>query len=190
MCVRVALTFDCEHPDHPSDPVANLYSILDTLGENEVEATFFVQRRWASAHPGSAQAIRDAGHLIGSHSHYHAPMTALTESGLNLDITSAETAIRAAAKVDPKPWFRPPFGKTDNRVEFFVNKWGYKTVGWTVDGQDWSAPASYVRSRIAETIHDGAIVLLHTWPRATVEALPGIIEDLRAKGASFVRLDA
>jgi peptidoglycan/xylan/chitin deacetylase (PgdA/CDA1 family) len=33
---------------------------------------------------------------------------------------------------------------------------------------------------------DGAVVLLHTWPAPTVDALPGIVKRLRASGARFV----
>ena len=33
---------------------------------------------------------------------------------------------------------------------------------------------------------DGAVVLLHTWPGPTVQALPRIVERLRAAGAQFI----
>jgi peptidoglycan/xylan/chitin deacetylase (PgdA/CDA1 family) len=36
---------------------------------------------------------------------------------------------------------------------------------------------------------DGAIVLLHTWPGPTREALPAILEGLREAGVRFVTVD-
>ena len=36
---------------------------------------------------------------------------------------------------------------------------------------------------------DGAVVLLHTWPVATLEAMPAIARELRASGAELIRLD-
>jgi peptidoglycan/xylan/chitin deacetylase (PgdA/CDA1 family) len=36
---------------------------------------------------------------------------------------------------------------------------------------------------------DGAVVLLHTWPGATADALPSILEELRARDASTVAID-
>jgi len=34
-----------------------------------------------------------------------------------------------------------------------------------------------------------AVVLLHSWPQATVEALPAMVGSLRAQGAALVRVD-
>ena len=36
---------------------------------------------------------------------------------------------------------------------------------------------------------DGAIVLMHSWPRPSPGALEGVITRLRDAGADFVRLD-
>jgi hypothetical protein len=36
---------------------------------------------------------------------------------------------------------------------------------------------------------DGAVVLLHSWPPATIAALPAILEGLAPGGASHVGLD-
>jgi peptidoglycan/xylan/chitin deacetylase (PgdA/CDA1 family) len=37
---------------------------------------------------------------------------------------------------------------------------------------------------------DGAVVLLHTWPDRTADALRAIVDGLRARGADLVRVDA
>jgi peptidoglycan/xylan/chitin deacetylase (PgdA/CDA1 family) len=37
---------------------------------------------------------------------------------------------------------------------------------------------------------DGGVVLLHTWPAPTADAVPGIIRGLRASGAELVGVDA
>jgi peptidoglycan/xylan/chitin deacetylase (PgdA/CDA1 family) len=42
----------------------------------------------------------------------------------------------------------------------------------------------------ATTHGDGAVVLLHTWPGGTGDAVGPLIEGLAAAGATFVRLDA
>jgi peptidoglycan/xylan/chitin deacetylase (PgdA/CDA1 family) len=38
-------------------------------------------------------------------------------------------------------------------------------------------------------IGDGAVVLFHTWPPGTLDALRPIIDGLRSRGAEFVRID-
>lgn len=106
--MRVALTFDAEHPDRPT--VSGVEGrLLDVLDDLEVRATFFVQGRWAEAFPSTARRVA-ARHLVGNHSHYHCRMPLLSDQGLSADISSAESAIRRHMKVDPRPWFRCPFG--------------------------------------------------------------------------------
>jgi len=106
---RVALTFDAEHPDRPSAPGVQ-ERLLDGLAGFAVRATFFVQGRWAEAYPATARRIPAEGHLVGNHSHYHARMPQLNSPGLAWDIKTAEENIIAITGVDPRPWFRNPFG--------------------------------------------------------------------------------
>ncbi|MBI3750070.1 MAG: polysaccharide deacetylase family protein, partial [Chloroflexi bacterium] len=135
---RVALTIDAEHPDRPSRRAVEK-RLLDGLARHAVKATFFIQGRWAEAYPALARRIASDGHLVGNHSHYHARMPLLNAAGLRSDIAASEAAIRAATGVDPRPWFRCPFGSgsTDRRVQRFVTEAGYRHVGWDVVGEDW-----------------------------------------------------
>jgi peptidoglycan/xylan/chitin deacetylase (PgdA/CDA1 family) len=192
---RVALTFDAEHPDRPSAPGVQ-DRILDLLAGDEGHATFFMQGRWVEAFPALARSIAEAGHLVGNHSHYHARMPLLNVRGLRSDIGAAEAAILEATGVDPRPWFRCPFGAgaSDTRVQRIVRAAGYRHVGWHVSGVDWPVERTgqdveddVVRGALAHG--DGAVVLLHTWPDRTLAALPGIVRRLREAGAELVRVD-
>jgi peptidoglycan/xylan/chitin deacetylase (PgdA/CDA1 family) len=192
---RVALTFDAEHPDRPSAPGVQ-ERLLDLLAHDGVRATFFIQGRWAEAYPSTARRIADAGHRIGSHSHYHARMPLLTARGLRADIADAEAAILDATGVDPRPWFRCPFGAGagDARVQRIIRSAGYRHVGWTVSGVDW--PVERTGGAVADDVvrgalakGDGALVLLHTWPDRTEAALAEIVRRLRDAGAELVRVD-
>ena len=62
--LRVALTFDAEHPDRPWCPPANAQRILGELARVDVPATFFVQGRWAKAHPDEASTMNPAEALV------------------------------------------------------------------------------------------------------------------------------
>ena len=194
MTFRVALTFDAEHPDRPTEHgVAE--SILTILEEAGVRASFFVQGRWAMAYPQTARRIPAAGHLVGNHSHYHAQMPLFSRSGFAADVRDAEEAIRDVLGVDPRPWFRCPFGDghDDPAIVAALTDLGYRTVGWDVVPYDWERPAGEVEAGVvdgATRVGDGAVVLLHTWPAATEAALPAIIARLASDGATFVGLDA
>jgi peptidoglycan-N-acetylglucosamine deacetylase len=193
---RVALTFDAEHPDRPGCPPGTIDRILDDLAAARARATFFVQGRWAQAYPDAARRIAAAGHLVGCHSHFHAEMPLLSDAGLAADIGAAGDAIGAATGVDPRPWFRCPFGAgaDDPRVLDAVAAAGYRNVGWHVVVDDWEPDRTGARVA-ADTLAgvathgDGAVVLLHTWPGATADALPSILEELRARDASTVAID-
>jgi peptidoglycan/xylan/chitin deacetylase (PgdA/CDA1 family) len=193
--VRLALTFDAEHPDRPAQP-GSAARILDALGDAGVRATFFLQGRWVEAEPALAARIATDGHLVGNHSHHHARLTLLTAAGIRRDAAAAETAIRAATGCDPRPWFRCPFGAgaRSPRVLDALTAAGYRDVGWTVDGRDWADPTPRTLRRrvVREALGggDGGVVLLHGWPTSTPLALPGILRDLAAGGADLVTLEA
>jgi peptidoglycan/xylan/chitin deacetylase (PgdA/CDA1 family) len=192
--VRVALTFDTEYPDRPCSGRA-LELILSTLSAAHVPATFFVQGRWARSSPDDTRRISSAGHLIGNHSHHHAPMDSLTEAGFRADVSEAEAMLREVTGVDPRPWFRCPFGAgmDDPEVLRRLEEMGYVHVGWDVDPRDWheESDAEAVARVVLEGVHglDTSIVLLHSWPDATAEALPSILDGLADAGAELVDVE-
>ena len=194
---RIALTFDAEHPDRPSTP-GGQEQLLDLLDRLEVRGTFFIQGRWAQAWPATAARIAQAGHLVGNHSHYHVRMDRLDVPGLAHDIHASESVIQRITGVDPRPWFRCPFGigATSRRVTRALKQAGYRHVGWTVDPQDWEpdrAAENLAASILASAFRFGRpedeIVLLHTWPDRTVAGLPETVARLRDGGAELVRVD-
>jgi peptidoglycan/xylan/chitin deacetylase (PgdA/CDA1 family) len=193
---RVALTFDAEHPSRPHCPPGATERILEALADAEVRATFFLQGRWVTAEPALARSVVDAGHLIGNHSHHHAPFSLLTPKGIRDDLSQAEDAIRRVTGAEPQPWFRFPFGDGDEspQIAEALASTGYRNVGWHVDPNDWddARSAGDVERLVREEAPirgDGAVVLLHAWPSTTPVALPGIISGLRANGARFVTVD-
>ncbi len=194
--IRVALTFDAEHPDRPWCPPGNTERILDVLGEEAVQASFFIQGRWAESQPATARRIATDGHVIGHHSHYHARMPLLGDDGLRSDILDAQAVIERTTGVDPRPWFRCPFGagSDDARVLAVLADLGYRNVHWDVELEDWESTrtgAAITQDALpaVEARGDGAVVLLHTWPGGTGDAISPMINGLRALGATFVPID-
>lgn len=191
----MALTFDAEHPDRPHRAgVAD--EIVALLAADGVRATFFLEGRWTQAHPRTAERIVREGHLVGSHSYAHARMPTLSPEGMRRELRDAEQTIREIAGTDPRPWFRCPYGAgwCDPDVRNVLNELGYRHVGWDVIVEDWEPEhdGEAVAERVLEGVGqcDGeAVVLLHTWPQATLEALPETIRRLRRSGGEFVGVD-
>ena len=182
MAMRVALTFDAEHADRPD--AVGMDRLLEVLAAVGARATFFLQGRWVESVPSVAHALVDGRHVIG------------TDEGIADDVQRAEEAIRTACAVDPRPWFRCPFGDgaSDPRVLEAITTAGYRHVGWHVDSEDWAEGATpdglerRIRDAIAEA-GDGAVVLLHGWPAVT----PTVVERLFAcaadDGIAYVAID-
>jgi peptidoglycan/xylan/chitin deacetylase (PgdA/CDA1 family) len=194
--LRVALTFDAEHPDRSWCPPDNAARILDALAERNVPATFFVQGRWALSQPELAKRIAAEGHLVGNHSHFHARMPMFRPEALAEDVAEARKAILDVTGVDSMPWFRFPFGEgaEDPEALAALATTGYRDVRWDValeDWEPWRTGPDIARDAVTGALDhgDGAIVLLHTWPGGTAEAIPHIIEGLASLGATFVRVD-
>jgi len=193
--LRVALTFDAEHPDRPHRPGVT-EGLLDVLEARSVRSTWFLQGRWVEAHPELARRVATDGHLVGNHSFYHARLPLLGADGIRTDVRSAERVIQQIVGVDPRPWFRCPFaaGSDDRRVLAILDELGYRDIGQDVVLDDWEphrtgeAIAADVL-RLVPAAGNPAVVLFHAWPPGTLDALPVLIDGLRDRGATFVRID-
>jgi peptidoglycan/xylan/chitin deacetylase (PgdA/CDA1 family) len=190
----VALTFDAGANG------AGLPSILATLAEEGVSATFFLTGEWAAANADGVAAIRAGGHRVGNHSMTHPHLPALSDAALRDEVLGGEEAIRAAG-ADPRPLFRFPFGDRDDRTIAAVNDLGYVAVRWTVDTLGWQGTAGgrsaqSVADRVLAALQPGEIVLMHIGSNPDdgttfdADALPQIIDRIRAEGYGFVTLDA
>lgn len=86
-----------------------------------------------------------------------------------------------------KPYMRPPYGATDQRVREVAAGLGFRTILWSVDPQDWrpGLDSGYVSQYVLDRVQPGAIVLLHTGRASTLYALPRIIQELRSRGYSL-----
>ncbi|MCK5800769.1 MAG: polysaccharide deacetylase family protein, partial [Deltaproteobacteria bacterium] len=183
---HVALTFD----DGPYRGRGQTRRILAILRRAHVKATFFVLGRLARRYPDLLRHIHDEGHLIANHSWDHPRRQ--TRAGWISQLTRTERAIRAAG-VAPSRYYRPPHGITNTLVRRVCAKLGYTIVLYTLLSSDWRRPgvAPLVR-QVTRRLHDGGIVVLHDGGgnrTQTIEALPGIIQGLRARGLEPVRLD-
>src|SRR4029079_7128635 len=113
-------------------------AILDVLAARGVSSTWFLQGRWVESEPALARRVATDGHLVGNHSFYHARLPLLTDARLATDVEAAERVIRDMVGVDPRPWFRCPFGAgaDDERVLDGLARLGYRHIGEDVGAGD------------------------------------------------------
>jgi len=184
---KVALTFD-------DGPGPHTERILDILAEYDVQATFFVVGFQVENFPGLLSRIVQEGHLVGNHSYSHTDFSELSLAGVKREIEHTNQLIKKETGYEPD-FIRPPYGRiTDQQLENLIEK-GYKFINWSVDSLDWDEEYNnheMMLSRIENTIHPGAIILLHDAGgdrRESEKLLPDLIESLKDRGYEFVTVE-
>ena len=181
---RVALTFD----DNYEGP--NATATLAVLEKYHVPATFFVIGHYVDTGPELAKAIAAGGFEVGDHTRSHCDCRTLSKHGLRIEIGNGTDHYRALTGAPTVPLFRPPTGTYDQKTLEVAAEKGFKyVVLWDIDTKDWQGKsADSIRSMVLSQATSGSIVLMHVGAPHTAEALPGIIEGLRAKGYELVAL--
>ena len=177
---KIAISFDCAWGVDYTD------EILGHLAEANVHATFFTVQFWTEKYPEYVKKIDEAGHEIGTHSSTHSYMSKQSETEI---INELKTSSEAITNITGKPveLFRPPYGDYDNLLIDTCNALGIYPIQWDVDSLDWKdLSASDIAARIVERVKSGSIILCHNNGLHTAEALPIVIDTLRAKGFVFV----
>ncbi|WP_246005918.1 polysaccharide deacetylase family protein [Georgenia muralis] len=189
----VALTFDGGASDAAVAP------ILATLDRYDVPATFFVTGAFARTYPDAVRAMAAAGHPVGNHSDTHPSFADSTNEVIRAELAGAEAAISALTGRTTRPLFRFPFGARTDLDVAVVNGEGYVPFRWSTDTLGWQGTeggitADVVTDRVLGTARDGQIVLMHVGANPDdgttldADALPAVIEGLRARGYGFVHL--
>ena len=190
---KLILTFD-DGPDPTWTP-----QILDILESRKIPATFFIVGLQGEKNIPLLQRINKDGFEIGNHTFTHgniakqSPERAEVELRLTRllieTITGRSTILfRAPYNADSEP-------QTYEEIEPLARskKDNYITVGESIDPNDWEVGVS-ADSIVARTIRlaeDGRsnIILLHDaggeTRKATIEALPKIIDYFESKGCKF-----
>ena len=185
----VALTFD-------DGPCEDTPRILDVLARYNVPATFFQIGANVERLPPVARAVREAGHLIGNHSHTHPMFSFQSGRFIEQELRLAQEAIERYTGVRPK-WFRAPYGVRwfgVGRAQLRLHLMG---VMWTVIGYDWSLKADAIVKRVAGGVSNGAILCLHDGRELrvkpdigeTVEAVRRLVPMLLDQGYQLETVD-
>ena len=172
------LTFD-DGPHRDLDP-----KVLDILKIKQVPSTFFYLGSLVQANPDIARRAVAEGHEVGQHSFDHQNLSDLTVEQVAQQFNDT-TAALAGAGVRARV-FRPPYGAYNADVLRQADARGMATVNWTNDSRDWEFrnPVD-ITNHVVENLMPGDVILLHSIQRATVAALPGLIDDLRTRGCQF-----
>ncbi|MCO5175965.1 MAG: polysaccharide deacetylase family protein [Thermomicrobiales bacterium] len=180
----MALTFDA------GSDTGYTAQILDTLKSKGVKATFGMTGLWAQANPALLQRIVNEGHQLINHSWDHPSFPSLTTAQRESQLSSTENLVHDLTGVWMKPYFRPPYGEYDTATLRDIAANDYTVnVMWTTDTLGWNgATVSQINTRVLNDARPGGVVLMHVGAASQdAAALPGMIDQLRARGYEFQR---
>ena len=193
---RVYLTFD----DGPS---AYTDEILDILEEKDVKATFFVVVN-DYTYTEELNKIVNAGHTLGMHSMTHDyGVIYANMKNFKADVQGTHDLIYDMTGVDTK-YYRFP-GGSSNQVSGvsmsscvkWLDKKGYVFYDWNAlngDAETLTYSAAELNQHVMNYVDSNegdSVVLLHDLEThaATVEALPELIDTLKAEGYELCAID-
>jgi peptidoglycan/xylan/chitin deacetylase (PgdA/CDA1 family) len=181
----IALTFD----DGPSESTPQLLAVLAREG---VQATFFQCGANITRLPGIARQVAEAGHEIGNHSHSHPRFYLRSAAFMEAEIARAQAVIEDVTGRAPV-LFRVPFGARWFGLGGVQKRLRLQGVMWTAIALDWKLSAGAIVRRLLGAAGNGAILCLHDGRelqpqpdvQETLEAVPRLIPELRARGFHF-----
>lgn len=177
----IAITFD----DGPH--ASNTPRLLDMLSSRGIKATFFCVGTNVARYPNIIRRVIADGHEMANHTWNHPKLSGLGDSGLRSELDRANAGILSVAGVAPR-MYRPPYGAiTARQKQLIMSEYGYPTILWSVDPEDWKRPGpAVVTSRILSQTKPGAIILVHDIHPPSVDAMPATLDGLLARGYRFV----
>lgn len=188
---QVALTFD----DGPDEVYTR--QILDMLGRNGVQATFFVVGANVIKYPEVVQREVQEGHVVANHTFNHVDFDFVSQTRSQQELIQTNRAITAATGTQSS-FFRLPYMGNDeqalrNHIAGILNaqRQGYITVSNDFDSDDWA-----FKDGSKETLptFDGSsmVVLLHDSGgdrTRTIAYTETMIKEAKANGYTFVTLN-
>ena len=198
---QVALSFD-DGPDPDWTP-----KVLDKLKQYNVKGTFFMIGEVAEDNVRLMQRVYREGHEIGNHTFTHPDISDVSERQVEWELNLTERLFASKLGVNPV-YFRPPYSidqqpDTNDQAAPIdrIQQLGYLIIGNKIDTDDWYERPRKSPKEIADSVlkqltdmeahadSRGSIILLHDGGgdrSATVDALPMLIETLRARGYQIV----
>jgi len=160
----------------------------DELARRSVRATFFVKGENLVRWPQVASRWMAAGHTLANHTHTHPSHSFvwLTRRRLTAELGACDALLRDAG-VTERRWFRAPVGLKNVRLHPELRARDMRLIGWNVRSGDGvrCEPEAVVR-RVVARASAGAIVLMHEGRPGSVETIVRTVDELRARGFTFV----
>jgi peptidoglycan/xylan/chitin deacetylase (PgdA/CDA1 family) len=186
---EVVLTFD-------DGPWPTTPAVLKALAAECVKAIFFPIGKHATYYPEILRQVAAAGHTIGSHTWSHQNlMRAKSPDEAKAEIEKAISAVKWALEDQGQeaPFFRFPALQHPPEMVTYLGTRNIAIFSTDMDSFDFKMrkPEQVVKSVMAKLQkHGKGIVLMHDFQKATAEAVPQLLAELKAGGYKIVHMKA
>jgi peptidoglycan-N-acetylglucosamine deacetylase len=186
---EVVLTFD----DGPWP--GNTPAVLKALADECTKAVFFSIGKHATYHPEILKQVAAAGHTVGTHTWSHANLNSkkMTEQQAKDEIEKGNSAVRLALGVAPAPFFRFPELQHGPAAMAYLGSRNIAVFSCDLDSFDFRAKNAdqIVTTVMTKLDKQGkGIVLMHDFQKHTAEAMPALLQRLKAGGYKIVLMKA
>jgi peptidoglycan-N-acetylglucosamine deacetylase len=184
---EVVLTFD----DGPWPK--NTPAVLEALAAHCLKATFFPIGEHAMWHPEILKQVAAAGHTIGTHTWSHPDLTKKSFAEAKDEIEKGVSAVHLAVGGPTAPFFRFPDLRHPPQMVTYLGGRNIAIFSTDIDSFDFKLhkPEQVINSVMAKlATHGKGIILMHDFQRATSQALPELLNQLKAKGYRVVHMQA
>jgi peptidoglycan-N-acetylglucosamine deacetylase len=184
---EIVLTFD----DGPWPK--NTPAVLEALASHCLKATFFPIGEHAMWHPEILKQVAAAGHTIGTHTWSHADLTKKSFAEAKDEIEKGVSAVHLAVGGPTAPFFRFPDLRHPPQMVTYLAGRNIAIFSTDIDSFDFKLrkPEQVIGAVLAKlATHGKGIILMHDFQRATAEALPELLKQLKAKGYRVVHMQA
>ena len=182
---EVVLTFDDGPWPH------NTPAVVAALAAHCVKATFFPIGKHAMWHPELLKQVAQDGHTIGSHTWLHSDLSKKSAEEAKREIEMGASAVQTAVAGRTAPFFRFPALRHPPEMVTYLGQRNIAIFSCDIDSFDFTMrkPEQVVRSVMSKLAkHGKGIILMHDFQRATAEALPELLNQLKVNGYKVVHM--
>jgi len=184
---EVVLTFD----DGPWP--RNTPAVLEALAAQCVKATFFPIGKHAIWHPEILKQVAEAGHSVGTHTWSHADLSKKSVEEAKKEIEMGASAVHMAVAGPTAPFFRFPFLRHPPELVTYLGQRNVAIFSTDMDSFDFTMrkPEQVIQSVMNKLQkHGKGIILMHDFQHATADAVPELLNQLKANGYKVVHMVA
>ena len=186
---EVVLTFD----DGPWP--GNTPAVLKALDDECVKAVFFPIGKHATYHPEILKQVLAAGHTVGSHTWSHANLNGkkMTDQLAIDELEKGFSAVKMALGGDPAPFFRFPQLQNNPAAVTYLGTRNVAMFSCDLDSFDFKAAnAEQIINTVMTKLdkRGKGIILMHDFQKHTAEAMPTLLQRLKAGGYKIVLMKA